>query len=77
MVNFFRWYPLLIKMVGGGMWSLLGALAVLVSSCTTGHAIVPSAVIVLLRSGLPYLGSWECALGNLPPAHFLPISRRS
>ena len=58
-----QWYPLLFKLVGGGMWALLGALAVLASRLTTQHSAVVSVLIILLRNGLPYLGSFiECAL---------------
>lgn len=60
-----RWYPLLFKLVGGGMWALLGALAVLASTLTTQHSAVVSVFIILLRNGLPYLGSFfECAPGS-------------
>lgn len=58
-------YPLLFKILGGGMWALLGGFTVMACSLATRSAIASFLVVVVIKFGVPYFGCGVFTLSAL------------
>ena len=64
LMKLFSWYPAMFKLVGGGMWALVGSFAAVACSLVFGRRTnAPLIVIVFMRIAHSYLGCVQHVAG--------------